>query len=285
MDRCSKSPPKESSSPSSTPAPRRIQHGSGSRPNWKEDSREVGNGASKYSGLTRLAFHYNRQFSASQHHAYGCNCMLVGDLPLVDTNFGPPVDELDGTCKKLKECYKCVAAAHGPNCSPEKREYDFFVRGQDVLPGNRAGSCERALFECDHHYAKQLTTTIDAFDMKFNFFVSGFDPISDPGICALAHSAVKESQFFNGQPLLAAASPMMPSFNPSSQTQDMVSSDRPLFAASNADYDAGSFGGVREIVTSQPHNMQCCGGPESAYMIYDANMKKCCSDGSVRNAC
>jgi len=87
--------------------------------------------------------------------------MLVGDLPLVDTNFGPPVDELDGTCKKLKECYKCVAAAHGPNCSPEKREYDFFVRGQDVLPGNRAGSCERALFECDHHYAKQLTTTID----------------------------------------------------------------------------------------------------------------------------
>ena len=177
------------------------------------------------------------------------------------------MDELDGTCKKLKECYKCVAAAHGPNCSPEKREYDFFVRGQDVLPGNRAGSCERALFECDHHYAKQLTTTIDAFDMKFNFFVSGFDPISDPGICALAHSAVKESQFFNGQPLLAAASPMMPSFNPSSPTQDMVSSDRPLFAASNADYDAGSFGGVREIVTSQPHNMQCCGGPESSAFI------------------
>ena len=74
---------------SSTPAPRRIQHGG--RPNWKEDgSREVGNGAGKYSGLTRLAYHYNRQFSASQHHAYGCNCMMVGGLPLVDTNFGPP---------------------------------------------------------------------------------------------------------------------------------------------------------------------------------------------------
>ena len=76
--------------PVSTPAPRRIQHGG--RPNWKEDgSREVGNGsASKYSGLTRLAYHYNREFSASQHHAYGCNCMMVGGLPLVDTNFGPP---------------------------------------------------------------------------------------------------------------------------------------------------------------------------------------------------
>lgn len=283
------SSPLSKDAPVSTPAPRRIQHGG--RPNWKEDgSREVGNGASKYSGLTRLAYHYNREFSASQHHAYGCNCMMVGGLPLVDTNFGPPVDELDGTCKKLKECYKCVMAEFGPNCTPEKREYDFFVRGQDVLAGNRAGSCERALFECDHHYAKQLTSTINSFDMKFNFFVSGFDPISDPAICTLAHQAVKESQFFNGQP--SFSSPMMPSsFQPGNGPQQMgaplISSDRPLFVASSAeaDYDAGSFGGVREILTSQPHNMQCCGGPESPYMIYDANMKKCCSDGTVRSSC
>lgn len=294
---------------STTPAPRRLQHGA--RPVWKEDSGELG--ASKYSGLTRLAFHYNREFSATQHHAYGCNCMMLGDRPLAETTFGPPVDELDSTCKKLKECYKCVSAQFGQNCTPEKRNYDFFIRDFDVLPGNRAGSCERALFECDHHYAKQLTSTISSFDMKFNFFVSGFDPISEPSVCALAHSAVKEAQFnqgLNNQPVVAQqqfqvsssptfggapSAPMQfgveaPQFGANGDrftpglSAPLVSSDRPLFVntapAVNTD-----FGGVREIVTSQPHDMQCCGGPESPYMIYDANMKKCCSDGTVRNSC
>ena len=296
-----------------TPAPRRLQHGA--RPVWKEDSGELG--ASKYSGLTRLAFHYNREFSATQHHAYGCNCMMLGDRPLAETTFGPPgsvttnmnlvrsyrppklklllinahllpfkcrdnrmkVDELDSTCKKLKECYKCVSSQFGPNCTPEKRNYDFFIRDFDVLPGNRAGSCERALFECDHHYAKQLTSTISAFDMKFNFFVSGFDPISEPSVCALAHSAVKEAQFNQG---LGAQFPVSssPSFGAAPPVQQfgveaaqfgangdrftpglsapLVSSDRPLFAPEMQT----EFGGVREIMTSQPHDMQCCGGPE-----------------------
>lgn len=300
--------PKE---PDTTPSPRRLQHGA--RPSWKEDaSREIG-ASSKYSGLTRLAYHYNREFSASQHHAYGCNCMMLGDRPLLETTFGPPVDELDATCKKLKECYRCVLTEFGGTCTPENRIYDFFVRGQDVLPGNRAGSCERAIFECDHHYAKQLTSTISHFDMRFNFFVSGFDPISEPSICALAHSAAKESSLNQAQaaagpiqmsvqspmssPAIAESSPTFgsqPTFAmPSSPAQFVLeSSDRPLFLGvqsaqftppTSSSSSGSSFGGVREIV--QPHNMQCCGGPESPYMIYDANMKKCCSDGTVRSVC
>lgn len=119
--------------------------------------------------------------------------------------------------------------------------------------------------------------------MKFNFFVSGFDPISEPSVCALAHSAVKEAQFNQGlgvqqqfpvssSPMFGGAAPLVQQFGVDAAqfgangdrftpglSAPLVSSDRPLFAPAMQTSD---FGGVREIVTSQPHDMQCCGGPE-----------------------
>ena len=119
--------------------------------------------------------------------------------------------------------------------------------------------------------------------MKFNFFVSGFDPISEPSVCALAHSAVKEAQFNQGlgvqqqfpvssSPMFGGAAPPVQQFGVEAAqfgangdrftpglSAPLVSSDRPLFAPAMQTSD---FGGVREIVTSQPHDMQCCGGPE-----------------------
>lgn len=68
-----------------------------------------------------------------------------------------PVDELDKTCKKLKDCYKCVKQAYGGKCTPENVEYDIFFRGQEILVGNQPGTCGRAIYECDLQYAKGLS--------------------------------------------------------------------------------------------------------------------------------
>lgn len=184
----------------------------------------------------RLVRHYNREFHPQQHWAYGCNCMMMVDERSMDkSSFGAPVDDLDKTCKKLKDCYKCVKDAHGNNCTPEKAEYDIFFRGQDILIGNQPGTCERALYECDHQYAKSLSTAMNAFDIRFNFFSGGFDPISEPSICG--------------------------------------KSNNPAFSS--------TFGQLRDI---QP-NVQCCGSKKSPFQTYNANIKQCCRDGTVKDRC
>lgn len=167
--------------------------------------------------------------------------MMIGDRPMLQTTFGPPVDPLDATCKKLKDCYKCVAEEFGMNCNAEEQTYDFFVRGQTILPGNKGGTCQRALFECDHQYARQLTTTIDTFDIRYNLFATGFDPVSEAGVCGGG-----------------------------SQTGNLA-------------FNQSAPSSVRELVMT--HDIKCCGGPISPFMIYDANVKKCCSDGTVKSTC
>jgi len=142
----------------------------------KDDSRELP-GDGKYPMFQRLVRFYNREFHPQQHWAYGCNCMMmVDERSMEKSSFGAPVDDLDKSCKKLKDCYKCVKDEFGSSCTPEKTEYDIFFRGQEVLIGNRPGTCERALFECDHQYAKSLTTVLSDFNNRYNFFLFWIRP-------------------------------------------------------------------------------------------------------------
>lgn len=195
-------------------------------------------GDGKYPLFQRLVHHFNREFHPQQHWAYGCNCMLMVDesRSMEKTTFGAPVDDLDKTCKRLKDCYKCVREAHGGSCTPEKKEYDIFFRGDDILVGNQPGTCERALFECDQQYAKNLQMALPLFDIRYNFFSGSFDPISEPDVCA------------------RGAKPNLPY----------------------------GIGGVRDIM--QP-NVQCCASTKGPFQTYNANIKQCCSDGSVRDQC
>lgn len=150
----------------------------------KDDSRDLSDEGGKYALFQRLVRYYNREFHPQQHWAYGCNCMLmIGDKGLERSSYGAPVDDMDKVCKKLTDCYKCVRQQFGPSCTPETTEYDIFFRGQEILVGNRPGTCERALYECDLQYSKSLGTALQTFNMQYNFFY-GFDPISDKSVCS-----------------------------------------------------------------------------------------------------
>ena len=49
---------------------------------------------------------------------------------------------------------------HGSKCTTEKAPYDIFFRGDEILIGNQPGTCERALYECDLTYAKNLQSVV-----------------------------------------------------------------------------------------------------------------------------
>ena len=55
--------------------------------------------------ITQMNF-YNNDFDARRFWAYGCNCLILGDRPMSDAGLGPAVDQIDGTCKRYKECLK-----------------------------------------------------------------------------------------------------------------------------------------------------------------------------------
>ena len=50
---------------------------------------------------------------------------MLGDRPMSDPGLGAPVDELDTTCKRYKDCLKCAMAEFGQNCLPEFVRYGF----------------------------------------------------------------------------------------------------------------------------------------------------------------
>ena len=53
--------------------------------------------------------YYNPSYNKIKHAAYGCNCnLLTGDRPMTQAGHGQPIDDLDGVCKKFKNCLQCV---------------------------------------------------------------------------------------------------------------------------------------------------------------------------------
>ena len=69
--------------------------------------------------------HYNREFDEKKYWTYGCNCHVLGDRPMSDPGFGPPVDRLDSVCKQYKDCNKCAREKFGESCIGEIVQYRY----------------------------------------------------------------------------------------------------------------------------------------------------------------
>ena len=58
---------------------------------------------------------FNPKFDERKYWAYGCNCHVLGDRPMSDPGFGPPVDELDTVCKAYKvglQTFSLILSGH-----------------------------------------------------------------------------------------------------------------------------------------------------------------------------
>ena len=83
------------------------------------------------SGLQQLMRHYNPNASLYNYLMYGCNCnlLIAGRFkPSETTSFGQPVDELDSTCQKYRNCLQCVTEKYGSECRAEATHYSQSIK-------------------------------------------------------------------------------------------------------------------------------------------------------------
>ena len=79
----------------------------------------------RYFQLKKIMEYYNEDFDERKYWAYGCNCHVLGDRPMSDPGFGPPVDRLDSVCKQYKDCNKCAREKFGESCIGEIVQYRY----------------------------------------------------------------------------------------------------------------------------------------------------------------
>lgn len=154
-------------------------------------------GSKRYSQLVSMMENYNPSFDEKKYWAYGCNCLVLGDRPMSDPGKGAPVDALDTTCKKYKDCLKCARMNHGDVCIGEFHQYGMRItKAGEVVCRDDAGSCNRALCECDAMFAREHVNSVASYTDDYNMFYSqtGWDPedqcvsgggSTDPQCCGL----------------------------------------------------------------------------------------------------
>lgn len=132
----------------------------------------IDQGPRRYSQLMEQMNYYNSDFDEREYWSYGCHCFFLGDRPMSDMGKGSPVDALDATCKQYKECLKCARDEFGDMCIGEFVRYGLNSRNGPPTCNDNAGTCGRALCECDKMFAQNHVNSVDVFTTDFHDFWS-----------------------------------------------------------------------------------------------------------------
>lgn len=156
--------------------------------------------------MQTMMFHHNPTWGILKYSAYGCNChYMVGDRPMSTPGYGQAIDDLDAVCKDHKSCLNCAEAEYGEECINEFTRYDFDIVAADgIVCMDAAGSCGRALCECDKKFAAEHYQYHEVYDNVFNNVYAGF-PYQDvcPTMCSrnvmdVAATSIYSSHVFDG---------------------------------------------------------------------------------------
>lgn len=121
---------------------------------------------------------------------YGCHCLPAGSRKIGSGGYGKPVDNIDKSCLKFHQCYRCAADLHMDEthrrtgevigCDGETTRYR--VRLEEDKDGNRDITCKDELHSCrynvcmcDRELAKNFLKYIEEWDVQFHAKQSQFD--------------------------------------------------------------------------------------------------------------
>lgn len=228
---------------------------------------------------------------------YGCWCLPNGASDL-GVGTGPPIDNIDRSCREFATCYNCLYNREiGRDCE-ESNTGRYVIKGrQDKVTGRKylmcmdtPGSCKRMRCECDRSLAEKLQTYEGEWSLQ-NHRRWGQPPFSAEQYCKVAVP----------QPI----APSVPqedtskSFTQESRNEMSVDeSEESNKGGYGGDKGDDSFPNTREdkpvTTTNQSKNpvvasapiygeiVGCCG--RSPDLHYFRRGQRCCTDGEIVDA-
>lgn len=134
----------------------------------------------KFLTVNQMIMYLQEMPSFGKHAYYGCWCFPEGpDEPL--NGYGEPVDDIDKTCKRLSQCYKCASMKYGKENCPSNTHYEFTgiydeaTRMKTIECLDPEGSCARSLCECDRNLASNLADQQNEWEESLHAKWGNFD--------------------------------------------------------------------------------------------------------------
>merc|ERR1712080_286888 len=125
----------------------------------------------KFSAISKMAFKMTTtSFSAKEFgkriQNYGCHCFP--GFTKEAGGAGEPVNAVDGLCKQLSKCHKCVALNFPGEVDVNTGKYNWENTGGAISCDETTNPARKALCECDAKFAMDMGNTWD--DADFNEF-------------------------------------------------------------------------------------------------------------------
>jgi len=136
--------------------------------------------AKKFLTLKQMIMFFQNTPTFGKFSYYGCWCFPDGANDIT-SGYGEPVDDIDKTCKRMNQCYKCAQMRYGKKECPINTEYTF--KGlEDPVTGRRyvdcldeEGTCSRSMCECDKKMASGIAGLEDEWDKAYHSRWSSFE--------------------------------------------------------------------------------------------------------------
>jgi len=66
----------------------------------------------KFRNLKILVLYLQKEKKFGRYCYYGCHCLPEGSHDLANGGYGKPRDNIDGSCRRFGQCYKCLLDEH-----------------------------------------------------------------------------------------------------------------------------------------------------------------------------
>lgn len=142
----------------------------------------------KFRNLKILVIWLQKDGKFGKYCYYGCHCLPEGSHDIAQGGYGTPKDEIDSSCRRFGQCYKCLIDEHADDdfdingiteCKGEEIGYAVDLvegeNGRSIQCLNKLGSCRRNICECDKQLAENLAMYQDEWDEQFHSRRGGFD--------------------------------------------------------------------------------------------------------------
>lgn len=218
---------------------------------------------------------------------YGCWCLPNGASDL-GVGTGPPVDDIDRSCREFATCYSCLYNQEIGGTCDEERPGRYVIRGKFDSNGKRylvcmdpPNTCKRKRCECDVDLAKKL----QEYEGQWN--IQNHRRLGSPPFSAEEHCRIPVTEVAAAPAADVASTGTLGGGRTDEGRADMEAA----VASSSAGGAGGSSGGVgggeapgvtiNRVVSSVIYGEinGCCG--RSPNVHYFREGQKCCGDGEI----